>query len=186
MARSDVPPRVSSHLDAASSRWLGEFVRCHRRQLTHGIARHFGLRPQDQDEVLSDTLLGLCRVQHKLDPTKSPFTLAYTIALRKARTKLKQVAALRLREERVLSAGNLPDNRPSSESYVVAEERRASVRRFIDGLPSTDRRIVEARHIDGLTWDQISARVRLPKTSVVRRYRAIIAEARRALATWDC
>jgi RNA polymerase sigma factor (sigma-70 family) len=186
MLPCDDPPRAPFRLDDDSSRQLNEFVRSHYRQLTQGIARHSGLRPQEQDEVLSDTLLGLCRAQHKLDPTRSPFTLAYTIALRKSRTKLKQVAVLRSRAEQLTPAEYLPDHRPSGEGHLVAEERRAAVRRFIDSLPPGDRAIIVARHFDGLTWGKIADHLRLPKTSVIRRYHAIVAEARRALAIWKC
>jgi len=189
MHRSDDPPRATCAplaLDSASSELLGDFLRRHRNQLSRGIALHSGLRPQDRDEVLSDTMLGLCKVQRTLDPTRSPFSLAYTIALRKARTKLKQVGAARSRMETNHRSEDLQDHRHSGETQVEADERQHAVRRFLKGLNRTDRRIVEARHFDELTWDRIVVLVRLPKTSVIRRYRAIITEARRALADWNC
>jgi DNA-directed RNA polymerase specialized sigma24 family protein len=47
------------------------------------------------------------------------------------------------------------------------------VRDYLARLNPTDREILVARSVHDLTWDPVSARVGLPKTTVLRRYDSV-------------
>lgn len=186
MNQSDDPTRPRPDPNTRT-RWTRDgwdtFLRGHSKQLHKVIKWRAKLRPQDQDDVFADTLLGLAETLARRGPPDAPFSFVYGIAVNKTVSKVREVAAARRR-----GGATLPDSleAPHRSPLAILEgrEQGEAVRNYLAGLDPTDRAILVARGIDKLTWDEVSDRVGLPRTSVVRRFEIVANHARQQLADW--
>jgi RNA polymerase sigma factor (sigma-70 family) len=141
-----------------------------------------GMPAREQGEVLAETLAALWKKRRELDPSRGAFALAARVALNKSRDRLAHAAAGRT--QRYPVSDPVPDRRfPGPHEVAEARELRAAIGKYICALGRIDRAILVGRYFAGLTWAEIAARVKMHKTTVFVRHRAILACARRVLGS---
>jgi RNA polymerase sigma factor (sigma-70 family) len=183
MSQSDDPPRARPAVPPWSRNQWDQFLNSHTRPLRAVIARRAKLQPHDQDEAFAETLVGVAAVIAAGEQPNAPFSFVAGVAVNKTRSKVRQLAVARRRFCQQLSGG-FEDPARHGFAALEAGDRHGAVRDYLARLDPTDRDILVSRSVHDLTWDQVSARVGLPKTTVVRRYAAAVQQARHHLAAW--
>jgi RNA polymerase sigma factor (sigma-70 family) len=129
-----------------------------------GLARRYGLSDADRDEVAQRTWLALYRHIDRLK--EHPAVAGWLITT--AKNECLRVIAARKREVPVEEpiGGREPDE-ASVEDELFAAERREALRRAVESAPEHERRLVEMLlHEPPLSYDEISAALRIPKGSI--------------------
>lgn len=114
---------------------------------------------------------------------RKPFSSISRIALCKATSKAREVARARRRADEPLPADAANPARRALLA-IETEGRREAVDAYLKSINATDRAILVARGIEDQSWEEVSAVVGLPKTTVIRRYAAARDHARRQLVAW--
>jgi len=162
-----------------------EYLRRHRRPFYRIITGNPGLGREHHDEVYTDTCSGLWEARDRLNPARPVFSYACRIAVNLSRSKIRELASPKRRRTRSLSNDEkvMDPDRTGADKAGGNEAQRA-VREYLEKLPPTDRLILVSRGLHHDTWDEVAAKAGMPRTTVVRKYDAIVADARVALASW--
>jgi RNA polymerase sigma factor (sigma-70 family) len=187
MNQSERPPshgEATRPADWSNERW-DEFYRQNRLPLYQLIRRNPGLSRDHHDEVYADACSALWEARGRLDPTRPIYPYARRIALNTARTKIRRQSASRRGQTKPVGADDqVADHRRAGLQLAVGREQQRAIRKYLDGLPPIARLILEARGLERLSWDEVAAKVQLPRTTVVRLYGSLVSQARIALAAW--
>lgn len=137
------------------------------------------------EEVVQDVLLAVWRAAGSYDPQRGavrPWVLqiAHYRILNELRRRSRRPQAepdpegLRLLE--------LPDREPDPAELAERAESRAAVRAAMDGLPPTQRQVLNLAFFSGLTHEQVAQQLDLPLGTTKSRIRSGIQKLRVALA----
>jgi RNA polymerase sigma factor (sigma-70 family) len=173
------PPNPASW---SRTQW-DEFLRRHRRPFYQIVSRNPGLRREHHDEVYTDTCSAIWEARDRLDPNRPVFSYAYRIAVNMTRTKVRELSsAKRVCTRRLTNDEALMDCHRTGAEQASVNETQLSVQKYLDGLTPTDRAILVSRGLHREKWDAVAAKTGMPRTTVIRKYEAIIADARISLA----
>jgi len=150
-------------------------------RLVYSVVRH----EQDARDVCQEVWLSVWKQLAKFRGDAQFTTWLHPIAVRRSLDHLRK---RRQWFDRFLplggSAGNdrpTPEPTAPSESFAEAddrEERIARVRRALDTLPPKQRAVLALRELEGFSYEEIAAAVKIPSGTVMSR----IYHARRSLA----
>lgn len=135
--------------------------------VTYRVCLRMLTTPEDAEEVLHDTFLRLEAQAGRYDPARGTVqTFILTIA--------HHLCLERLRARRARPQGQeWTDDTPEPRSPYPARDPldQALLRAALDGLPDTDRLLLEAMFFDGYTHAELTARTGLPLGTVKSRLR---------------
>lgn len=176
------PPPAGTRPKWTDAEWTAFFAE-NAKQLRSLVARKSNLQTSDQDDAYGEAMLGVSHALARGEQPRKPFSFVSRIALLKAISKVREVARARRRPDEPLRADTADPARHGLDA-IEAEERREAVDAYLKSIDPTDRAILVARGVEEQTWEEVSALVGIPKSTVVRRYAAARDHARRQLAAW--
>ena len=133
-----------------------------------GYLRQEGVRKEDLEDVVQETLSGASRVLDREEP-RDFLNLLSGVARRQASNYRRR--AHRRREVPVETLDGLEDEAPNLEDQAIAGSRRKVLRQLLTEISETRLHILVAREIDGLDFDEIAAEFNMPKATVRNHYR---------------
>jgi RNA polymerase sigma-70 factor, ECF subfamily len=129
---------------------------------------------EEAEDVLQAACLRMWDDAVRFDARRgTPFTWAYTITRSKALDRLR----LRQRRAQLMESGGLQEvaaqatSAPSAEEEMALRERAAAVRSALGTLPEDQREAIELAFFNGLTQQEIAARLGEPLGTVKARIR---------------
>jgi RNA polymerase sigma-70 factor (ECF subfamily) len=146
------PPAVSPSVIAAFARREPEAVRAMYEEyggLVYSVAMRVLGRAALAEDATQQTFVRAWQAADRLDVERDPAPWLAQIAKRVA-LDLARAEARRSTRELVL-LGNAPDDR--------AVDVQWRVRRAIDALPRDEAQVMRLQHVDGLTQEQVAARL---------------------------
>lgn len=131
-------------------------------------ARSIRLTPADRDDLCAEVFLQIIRDDFAiLRHFRGQSSLATYLTVIARRVVVREL--LRRKPTAPLGERALQQAADKDESQTAAEQRisdREEVRRLLDGLDSGEARIVQMYHLEGKTYQQISAEVGVPENSI--------------------
>jgi RNA polymerase sigma factor (sigma-70 family) len=150
-------PSDSARFDA----WVAEVFRDRFAMLYRYLMRLSG-DPALADDVAQESFVRLHR--RGTMPT-DPAAWLVTVANNIVRDEYRSAKRRRRLLSQWLARDEAPDRSPSSESDLLAQERRAAVRQALDRLPERDRRLLLLRH-EGFSYREIAEALGVATSSV--------------------
>src|SRR2546423_4669804 len=153
----------------------------------HGPAlRHFlgaGLRDADLTaELLQEVAARLVTAAPRLSLTGNARGYVFRVAANVWHDHLRR-ELVRRRAAVTLDAGE-PALAEAADAPLLARELRAALHKAIAELPSAQRDVVELRHRDGITFQEIADRLDRPLGTVLTQMRAALARISSALENY--
>jgi RNA polymerase sigma-70 factor (ECF subfamily) len=165
---SDLPAALAANLDTA----FEQLARCYERRL-YAFALRMSGRREDAEEIVQDALVRAYRALRTypaervraLAPRPWLFQITVNVARNQARTRRPPVLSL---DQRAEDAFEDPPDTASEQPDIYAErtERRRELATLLGNLPVRFRTAVILRHVEGLSYDEISAVVGQPVGTV--------------------
>ena len=126
------------------------------------------MTPADRDDLCAEVFLQIIRDDFAiLRHFRGQSSLATYLTVIARRVVVREL--LRRKPTAPLGERALQQAADKDESQTAAEQRisdREEVRRLLDGLDSGEARIVQMYHLEGKTYQQISAEVGVPENSI--------------------
>jgi len=153
----------------------------------HGPAlrRFLGARCRDADlmaELLQEVAARLVTAAPRLSLNGNARGYVFRVAANVWHDHLRR-ELVRRRAAVTLDAGE-PALAEAADAPLLARELRAAVRQAIAALPSAQRDVVELRHRDGITFQEIADRLDRPLGTVLTQMRAALARISTALENY--
>lgn len=131
-------------------------------------ARSIRLPPGDRDDLCAEVLLNIIRDDFALlrhFRGQSSLATYLTVIARRVvvRELLRRKPSLPLNEEALHQASQSPAAQPSPEQRIID---RDEVQRLLNGLDHDEARIVEMYHLQGKSYQEISATEGVPENSI--------------------
>jgi len=174
---SCVPP-------AETSRWLTEEILPHEAEVRGYLQNHF---PNlEADDVVQESYLKLLRMRatHRIASTRAYF---FSVARNTALTMLRRRKIYSSVPVNELTGSLVIDGGRDAAEIVNSEQQLALVVGAIEQLPGRCREIVSLLALDGLSYAEIAARLRLSESTVrvqtargIRKITAYLRELREA------
>ncbi|MCI0397634.1 MAG: sigma-70 family RNA polymerase sigma factor [Chloroflexi bacterium] len=166
---------------------FGEVVRRHQQAVFNVAYRLLGNR-RDAEDATQEAFLRAFRAFHTFDPARPLAPWLKRIAanvclnwLETARVKPLLVASDVARpDETTLDLEELAHSQPSPEQALAARETAGRVRAAILKLPPHYRVVIELRHFQDLSYDEMTQALGRPLSSV----KSDLFRARKLLAEW--
>ena len=140
------------------------------RELMLSVGRRFFGNEDDAEDVAQDSLIRLWGLCEKLDEGRNIEALAVRVAKSVCvdayrRQRLKTIS---MSEDDVddTPKGTPTDTSPSPHEMMEAEEMQNKIDMALQGLNKRERQLFEMRQMEGLTTEEISQQVGIPKASV--------------------
>lgn len=137
------------------------------------------------EDVTQDVFMHIQRSIHTYDPVREPGPWVFTIATNKVRDFWRSRRRKDLELESSLDDDGPPRDLPSREPGPLPrlenEELEKELSRAIDSLPPGMRETLLLRYFEGLSFEEIGARIARNETAVRKRYSRALAELRSAL-----
>ena len=149
------------------------------------LAQRMLRQREDAEDVTQETFVRMFRALDRYDPTRPFSAWLFTIASRLSidalrRRRLRPLPLVRREpgsdEEEIL---DVPDSGPGPDTVVQHGDEARRVQALIDGLPPHYRIVVVMRHLQDLSYEEISDALHLPLGTVkarIHRARALLAQ----------
>jgi RNA polymerase sigma-70 factor (ECF subfamily) len=151
---------------------FGELVQLHERTVFNVAYRMLG-NVRDAEDAAQDTFLRAYRFFDRYDPGRP---LGPWLRKMAANICLNRIEAGRPASELDVAAS--PDPHPGPEAQVLMHDRERLIRAALLALPGRQRLVIELRHFQDLSYEEIAAEIRRPVSDV----KSDLFRARRALA----
>lgn len=161
------------------------FVREHLADI-RGWVEAFGVPQRDQDDVVQEVLIDVCRVLHQHDPARSPLRVWLKVITRNQ--AFNHLRRLRRRRERFWpDEGFDPAHQgPSAEARLLDQAERKRLHRLLDKVPKARREVLTAFELDKLRLKEIAEKLHITveaaKTRLFRGRKELEAAAHRCKA----
>ncbi|AKT38788.1 uncharacterized protein CMC5_029340 [Chondromyces crocatus] len=151
---------------------------------------HLGVMARDVEDVAHNVLMVAWRRRADFDPDKgSAHAWLAGIAHSIARNYHRHLVPRRNREHaRPLDDATIlamESHGPHPEEHAIATSRAAFLGACLEAIPPVQRRIIEARDLQGQTYGQIAAELHMPDGTVRDNHRRAWARLRQACARWQ-
>jgi len=156
------PPTPPSDLPRPGHQLVLFLTKEHLRFL-FGYLRQQGVRKEDLDDVVQETLSGTSRVLDVEEP-RDFLSLLAGVARRQASNYRRR--AHRRHEIPVETMDGLEDETPNLEDQAIAGSRRKVLRQLLAEISETRLHILIAREIEGMEFDEIAAELGMKETTV--------------------
>ena len=182
-----LPPEIRAKLPlrdrAAMERFYEVFF-----DRVYGYVRRMLNEDHLAEDVTQDVFMHIQRSIHTYDPSRDPGPWVFTIATNKVRdfwrTRRHKEAGLEASlddEERKFRA---PSRDPGPLPELEREEMSRELSKAIDELPPGMRETLVLRYFEGLSFEEIGAKVGRNETAVRKRYSRALGDLREALARY--
>jgi RNA polymerase sigma-70 factor (ECF subfamily) len=147
--------------------------------IAYGLAARLLGMNQEAEDVVQESFLALWRQAERLDPSRGIRSYLLTIVHNKAVDRVRR----RGRRNETLLDPMAPLPATGGDPVESAERLadRESVRGALQGLPEEQRRTVEMTYFNGLTINEVAARMGVPAGTVKSRLRLALGHLRRGL-----
>ncbi len=139
---------------------FGRLVACHQRTVLR-IAYHLTGNRQDAEDVTQEAFVKAYQAlgQFEFGRPLAPwlYRIARNVALKRLRAACPQTALV---EE------TLPQTQPGPEEAVVTADTLARLRDALAALPAHYRQVIELRHFEGLSYEEIGRVLDEPLSTV--------------------
>jgi len=140
---------------------FGRLVANHQQAVYNIAHRVIGNR-QEAEDVAQETFVKAHKALTRFDPQRPLAPWLYRIATNTALNWIK-----RHRRETLLSEEvQLADTAPSPESQVIASEAANRLRAAVATLPDNYQAVIELRHFQGLSYQEMSEALGVPLSDV--------------------
>jgi RNA polymerase sigma-70 factor (ECF subfamily) len=139
---------------------FGALVRWHQSAIFNIAYRMFGDRHEAEDAA-QETFVRAYRALKSYDPEKPPGPWLKRIAVNLCLNQLERRKDLPLEEDRAFSS---PESGP--ESQTIERELSRQVRSALISLPPRYRAVIELRHYQELTYEEIAQTLHRPLSDV--------------------
>jgi RNA polymerase sigma factor (sigma-70 family) len=145
----------------------GELVRRHQSAV-YNIAYRLVSERQTALDLAQETFVRAFRALDSFDRTRQFAPWIHRIATNTTLNWLerKRVPTVRLERDDADHALEIPDESNEPERVVLAAEQNARVRHAILALPPRQRAVIELRHFQELSYEEIAAILNLPLSDV--------------------
>jgi RNA polymerase sigma-70 factor (ECF subfamily) len=145
----------------------GELVRRHQSAVYNIAYRLVGER-QTALDLTQEAFVRAFRALDSFDRARPFAPWLHRIATNAALNWLerKRVPTVPLERDNADRASEIPDESHEPERVVIASEQNARVRRAILGLPPRQRAVIELRHFQDLSYDEIATALGIPLSNV--------------------
>lgn len=126
-----------------------------------GVARHYGLSPEEAEDTAQDTMLKLWAMRDELDRYRSVDALAKCIAVHLSVTTLR-----RRRTVPIDVRPAMTDTSPGPDTQLEMMENEQWLSRRLARLPSSEYQVMHLRQVERKTNSEIAAIMGIETTSV--------------------
>jgi RNA polymerase sigma-70 factor (ECF subfamily) len=151
----------------------------------YGYVRRMLGEDHTAEDVTQDVFMHIQRSIHTYDPRLEPGPWVFTIATNKVRdfwrSRRRKESDLELSLDDDEPRRELPSKEPGPLPRLEQEELELQLSRAIDALPPGMRETLLLRYFEGLSFEEIGARIQRNETAVRKRYSRALAELRDAL-----
>jgi RNA polymerase sigma-70 factor (ECF subfamily) len=177
-------PELVRRCLAGDERAYRELIERYERQV-YSVAVRMVRVAEDAEDLTQETFVRMFKALDRYDPARPFPAWLFTIAARLSidqlrRRRVKTVSLFRSEpgseEEQVI---DFADPGPGPEELAERQEEQRGADRLIGSLPEHYRIVVVLRHQQGLSYEEISAALRLPLGTVkarIHRARALLKE----------
>jgi len=146
------------------ARWFSEEVRLHEPILRGYLQKRFPSLP-DHDDIVQEAYTRLLKAEdknHLISAKAFLFTVARNVAIDLLRRRQKA------EHEPISDFAALPllEEAPGVEEALEREQRRENLIEAIASLPDRCREVLMLRHLDGLSYKEIAARLGISPNTV--------------------
>jgi RNA polymerase sigma-70 factor (ECF subfamily) len=157
---------------------FGELVRRHQTGVYNAAFRMTGNR-QDAEDTAQEAFLRAYRAIGSLDPSRPPGPWLRKIAVNVCLNRLEKHPALPLDDEYMVApSSTVPGTSLGLESHTIERERGRAIRVALLTLPLRYRAVIELRHFQDLTYNEIAETLDRPVSDI----KSDLFRARRLLA----
>jgi RNA polymerase sigma-70 factor, ECF subfamily len=167
---------------------FARFMRAHEERVFRIAMRWLGSVEEARD-LTQDVFLTLSRKLSQFEGNARLSTWVYRVAVNHAKNRLRYLSRRRARAHDSLDArpvelsdGRLSAALPGPHEVLAARQLAETLGRALETLSPSHRQIVVWRDVEGLTYEQMSARLGLPVGTVKSRLHRGRAQLRCALA----
>jgi RNA polymerase sigma-70 factor (ECF subfamily) len=203
VAETNDPEALLRQARAGDTAALGRLLELYRAYLRFLAGQQIGRRLQgkvDPSDLVQEAFLGATRdfAQFR-GGTEAEFLawlrqiLARLLAnlvrhyqgTKRRDVRLEQQLQAELEESTQSLAGGLADPRSSPSEKAERREQSALLLRALDALPEADRQLLTLRHLEGLTFAEVAARLGRTVDSLKKQWPRALARLRQALKRED-
>jgi len=155
---------MSSAVSADRAIWLARHVLPHEPDLRDWLIRR-GAQRQDVDDVVQEVYAALAALPD-VGPIREPRAYLYTAAQSIMLQSMRRARIVAIETWSEIERMDIPDEAATPERATSSQQELRLVGRLIERLPDQCREAFTLRRIDGLSQQEIAARMRLSENTV--------------------